>query len=1391
MENNSIFSRYQNLPYLEKRIVQLRSLIAINVPRTYFMHILNQTDLKEYLGKSFSNTYMSTIFQEFINIKILEHNNALNRNILHQITLDALHGENGAKNRKAIHGVVDRFDKYINFLRLGVYLNNIEIFNNGLPSNRNIALDLTTILDLTRFFKNDKFSKNYLKECHPIIRCWLVATKVYNILRNNYKNIIDTEDAVSFANLATIEKCSNSDYIITLFLDFFFLKGDLASIAGLAKITESNVPLNNSLLAVHYFLNNEGEKALTHFDCAITVLKSSYKKRNIALSGSFGIFHILTLLSSSTSENFKQIQSLLDYYNKLEIIYSKELTNVKYNDPKTKVFEYFYEQHSYSYHLLRSLQEFFSSGDELAKMNHLASYFEGDGGGNLLDGFFLALITYWARSKHNKLTDISKIFNKNHQATLQWASNLVYSLDPEISTHEAITNPYKINFIDIIKTKASWARSLDNLSNYFDPEEVTSSDKRIIWMLSIGGYNNSIKPVEQARNKNGNWNKGRDASVMRLHESMHQLDYLTRQDKDILSCAQSDYGYSSSIDYKKGVKALAGHPLIFDAKTSKKIDLGMVEPELIVNEKSKEFSIKLSHIVTQDSADVELYKESSNKYNIVNVSNKLKELAKILGNKELLIPNSERAQVMSLMKSASSKLHVRSELSNYDDLEATPGDANIIIQLEFAHALEQNLLTVQIFIRPFGGIGAYHKPGQGGTNIIAQINGEYKSVHRDYLLEAENAQRVLSNCPSLERQDNIDYEWNIADLNIILEILHEIKAAQENCKLAIEWPKGEALSLKEEVSFQNLEIELSKESQWLEFDGRLKIDENQVMEMKTLLENAEQMNGRFIRLKDNQFLTLTHSFAQKLKELHKASLTKGKKLGIHALGANLLRDFTENAASIKANTEWENYIKKLDSIANTNPEIPKNLQAELRSYQEDGFKWLSRLSNIGFGCLLADDMGLGKTVQSIAILLEQAPKGQCMVIAPASVCNVWREEILKFAPSLNCISLNDKDRQAQIANLSKMDILICSYGLIYQIEEELLKQKFQMLIVDEAQAIKNFNTKRFKIVTQIKATNRIALSGTPIENRIDELWNLFEFLNPGFLGGRKSFQDKYVKPIERDGDVIARNTLKRLIQPFMLRRTKSNVLSDLPPKIEQTLFIEPSDEEKNFYEALRRKAMERIADISDDEQGKKRFCVLAEITKLRRACCDPRLLDANVEIPNSKLETLDNLLKELKENNHRALIFSQYVDYLSIVKDRIIAQGITLQYLDGKTPQSKRKIAIEEFQAGKGDVFLISLKAGGVGLNLTAADYVIHLDPWWNPAVEDQASDRAHRIGQTRPVTIYRLAMKYSIEDRILALHGKKRELSIGLLDNAESSASLNEKDLLSLINESFSAKQE
>ena len=281
------------------------------------------------------------------------------------------------------------------------------------------------------------------------------------------------------------------------------------------------------------------------------------------------------------------------------------------------------------------------------------------------------------------------------------------------------------------------------------------------------------------------------------------------------------------------------------------------------------------------------------------------------------------------------------------------------------------------------------------------------------------------------------------------------------------------------------------------------------------------------------------------------------------------------------------------------------------------------------------------------------------------------------------------------------------------------------------------------------------------------------------------FQEKYTKPIQENSSQVARDALRSVIRPFILRRMKNKVLDELPAKTETTILIEPSEQEASFYEALRRESLERINSLTEASAAKKRFSVLAEITKLRRACCDVSLVNSVIEqnnIPNSKLVALDEIIEELKENNHRALIFSQYVDYLQLVKLRLDKNNIHYQYLDGSVPQKQRRERVKAFQEGEGDVFLISLKAGGVGLNLTSADYVIHLDPWWNPAVEDQASDRAHRIGQKRAVTVYRLVMKHSIEEKIIKMHHDKRDLAISLLTDADKSANLTESDLLKLI---------
>jgi SNF2 family DNA or RNA helicase len=340
------------------------------------------------------------------------------------------------------------------------------------------------------------------------------------------------------------------------------------------------------------------------------------------------------------------------------------------------------------------------------------------------------------------------------------------------------------------------------------------------------------------------------------------------------------------------------------------------------------------------------------------------------------------------------------------------------------------------------------------------------------------------------------------------------------------------------------------------------------------------------------------------------------------------------------------------------------------------------------------------------------------------------------------------------------------------------------VILDEAQAIKNMDTKRSRAAMGLDADFRIVMTGTPMENHLGELWNLFQFINPGLLGSLDAFQHRFAIPVERDNNREARTRLKRLIQPFILRRTKSEVLEELPSRTEVTLHVQLSKEEAALYEKLRREALLELAREDSKGRGPQHLRILAELMRLRRACCHPALVWPEGNLPGSKLalfnETIDNLL----ENRHRVLVFSQFVDHLSILRRELDRKSISYQYLDGRTPARERKRRVNDFQAGEGEVFLISLRAGGTGLNLTAADYVIHMDPWWNPAVEDQASDRAHRIGQERPVTIYRLVTAGTIEEKIVELHKSKRDLADSLLEGADLSSKLSAQDLLDLLRE-------
>jgi SNF2 family DNA or RNA helicase len=429
-------------------------------------------------------------------------------------------------------------------------------------------------------------------------------------------------------------------------------------------------------------------------------------------------------------------------------------------------------------------------------------------------------------------------------------------------------------------------------------------------------------------------------------------------------------------------------------------------------------------------------------------------------------------------------------------------------------------------------------------------------------------------------------------------------------------------------------------------------------------------------------------------------------------------------------------------------------------------------------------MGLGKTVQTLALLLAHAAAGPALVVAPTSVCGNWAEEAARFAPGLRCSVYGqaEVDRPAQIAAAAAGDLLVVSYALLLRDAEAFAAKPWATLVLDEAQALKNAATLRVQAVAGLQAEFRLALTGTPVENRLADLWSIMTLLNPGLLGSAARFAERFGNPIERQHNDAARARLRRLVSPFLLRRTKAQVLTDLPPRTEIVHRIEPDADERAFLEAMRRDALARIAQLDAADPNKNRFNVLSELMRLRRAACDPRLAAPELGRIGAKVQAFERLATGLVESGHQALVFSQFTDFLKLLAERLDACGLRYQYLDGSTPAAARSERVAAFQRGEADLFLISLKAGGFGLNLTAADYVVIADPWWNPAAEDQAMGRAHRIGQQRPVTVYRLVTAGSVEDRIVALHQAKRELADGLLADQDGTAPLAAADLIDLM---------
>ncbi|MBU0506534.1 MAG: DEAD/DEAH box helicase [bacterium] len=455
-------------------------------------------------------------------------------------------------------------------------------------------------------------------------------------------------------------------------------------------------------------------------------------------------------------------------------------------------------------------------------------------------------------------------------------------------------------------------------------------------------------------------------------------------------------------------------------------------------------------------------------------------------------------------------------------------------------------------------------------------------------------------------------------------------------------------------------------------------------------------------------------------------------------------------------------------------ELQADFQGELRNYQHDGVNWLNFLKRFGFGGILADDMGLGKTIQTIAFLNQErkTSKHPSLVVCPTSVVENWMRECNRFAPDLKVIALVGKNRSANFKDVDDNDFIITSYPLIQRDLEEYAKRQWFYLIMDEAQKVKNHRTKTHEAFCQIKAKYKLALSGTPIENRLMELWSIFQIVMPGFLMSQTGFKRYWAQPIEKGNNHDRRNELKTKLMPFILRRTKDQVLQELPPKTETLHYCELTEKQKNLYREIAEYSKSEIFKTIDSKgMEKSYFSILTALLRLRQICCHPSLVNKDMNAPfdeSGKIQELFPFLEEVIEEGHRILLFSQFVEMLQIIQTGINQFGWESVYLDGST--KNRQAVIDEFQENDDiKIFLLSLKAGGVGINLTGADYVIHFDPWWNPAVENQATDRAHRIGQDKPVFVYRMITRDTIEEKIHNMQQRKKELADSLITDETS----------------------
>ncbi|MDK2656893.1 DEAD/DEAH box helicase [Cupriavidus sp. LEh21] len=963
-----------------------------------------------------------------------------------------------------------------------------------------------------------------------------------------------------------------------------------------------------------------------------------------------------------------------------------------------------------------------------------------------------------------------------------------------------------------------WEQALEALRALASAEPAAAREggRRLLWALTLepDGALATIEPLEQVRGARG-WGKPKPVPLARVAED----DRLEPWDARIARAIRRDASHNRRyvLDRAAAAMALVGHPAVVLAHApSQTLEVVEDAPALEAVHSAGRFVLRLYPPLREAPAmeallpaaarqeaealrQVTVLRDGPHRLKVLRFTPAQFDAARLIG-EGLAIPEDGQTQLDRTLRALAGHFQVHADQA----AGTRPVEAEARLRAEVAPigGVAGRGITMRLVVTPLGQLGPRLAPGAGRERLMAAVRGETLVTQRDLDAELASLAEVFAALPVLVTQSppGGEYTWTLDDPEdalTVLEALPGLPAVQ-----AVEWPRGKEIRIVR-ADLPQLGVHIESRGAWYRLAGELRVAEGLVLELGKLIDWTGSHAGRFVPMGQGVYVALARALRGQLRDLASVAERIPDGIRVPQMATPWLDDVLAGAG-VDPDAHFRQRIARLRAARDTPVTVPATLAAELRPYQEAGYRWAMTLAASGLGACLADDMGLGKTVQALAVLVARAAGGAALVIAPTSVCGNWAAEARRFAPTLNVhvyAEGADNARDTLLAQAGPHDLVIVSYTLLQQARKDFCARDWHTVVADEAQAFKNAVTRRAQAMFELRADFRMALSGTPVENRLAELWSVMRFCNPGLLGSLARFNEHFANPIERGGVREARQRLRRMIAPFVLRRTKAQVLDELPPRTELVIRVEPEAVEAAHYEALRRQAQTQAeaalarveaarkatqgapagakarALAQAQQQSQARIHVLAQIMRLRRAACDPRL--ATPEIGSqlgkgqegAKLRAFVALASELAASGHKTLVFSQFVDFLQLLRQGLERAGLALQYLDGATPAAERTRRVAAFQAGEGDVFLISLKAGGFGLNLTAADYVIIADPWWNPAAEDQAMGRAHRIGQQRPVTVYRLINAGTIEERIVDLHRDKRALADGLLEADDESA--------------------